>query len=173
MADDMHRAASISKCGAYRFSLHRTWKENDTKRVVWLMLNPSTADAEVDDPTIRRCIGYAKDWGFDGITVVNLFPLRTPSPDVLAETMRRAPEPTDILKMNISYVESECSWNSPALVMAAWGTNGALLRRNKLVIDRLTALGVSLHVLGLTEDRHPKHPLYLKKDLKPVLWNGK
>ena len=168
MTDTIVRTAALSKDGVYRFALSRSFKPG-SKSMIWIMLNPSTADAEVDDPTIRRCMGYAQDWGFDSMTVVNLFPLRATDPKELTTHT----EPKDILKLNLGYIESECYWSQPSLVVAAWGTHGALLRRNKLVIDRLTALGVSLHVLGLTEDRHPKHPLYLKKDLKPVLWSGK
>ncbi len=167
MTDDIVRSAAISKDGVYRFSLNRQW--GDRGRIVWIMLNPSTADATVDDPTIRRCIGFTRDWGFGALTVVNLFPLRATDPAEL----RTHDEPKEILKMNLGYIESECGWSAPDHVICAWGTHGALLRRNKLVIDRLTALGVTLNVLGLTEDRHPKHPLYLKKDLKPVLWSGR
>src|SRR5579872_6879915 len=119
--DTIVRNAALSKDGVYRFSLHRSFQPG-SKSMVWIMLNPSTADAEVDDPTIRRCMGYARDWGFDRLTVVNLFPMRTPSPKVLADAMRKAPEPSDILKMNLGYIESECSWNQPDLVVCAWGT---------------------------------------------------
>jgi hypothetical protein len=174
MTDTIIRSATLSKDGVYRYVLHRdNLLPGMIGRVVWIMLNPSTADAEVDDPTIRRCMRYAQDWGYANVTVVNLFPLRTPDPKVLAKTLRVEPEPKDILKMNLGYIESECHWNQPGLVVCAWGTEGGLLRRNKLVIDKLNALGVSMRVLGLTEDRHPKHPLYLKKDLKPVLWSGR
>ena len=158
----------ISKCGVYRYVLHRQWNDGD-KRVVFLMLNPSTADATEDDPTIRRCVGYGQDWGLDGLTVVNLFPLRATDPTEL----RAHQEPTEITKANLGYIESECYWNRPEYVVCAWGTNGGLYRRDKIVLRALTELGTNLTVLKRNEDGSPAHPLYLRKNLKPIAWSGK
>src|SRR5689334_16488446 len=74
----VRKAASISECGRYRYSLHRWWGAGE--RLYFVMLNPSTADAEVDDPTIRRCMGFARTLGFDGIGVVNLYAFRATKP---------------------------------------------------------------------------------------------
>lgn len=171
---EIKRSAVLSKDGAYRYVLHREMHPMVGKgNVVWIMLNPSTADAEKDDPTIRRCMNFSVDWGYGSMTVVNLFPLRTPSPEKLIEVMTKAQgEPKDVLKTNMGYIESECAWNNPGLVVCAWGTNGKLLKRNRLVLKKLGELGVNLTALRLSEDRHPWHPLYLPKDLKPIMWNG-
>lgn len=164
----MQTSAVISKCGEYRFVLHRNWKPGD-KRVVFVMLNPSTADATEDDPTIRRCIQYGIDWGMDGLTVVNLFPLRATDP----EKIRAHKEPTEILKQNLSYIESECYWNRPETVVCAWGNKGGYLMRDKIVLRTLNALGANLTLLKRNEDGTPAHPLYLRKNLKPIAWSGK
>src|SRR5262245_19133112 len=76
------KEALISPCGLYRYWLTRTW-DNSLRRVCWVMLNPSTADAEQDDPTIRRCVGFARSWGAGGIIVVNLFAFRASDPKAL------------------------------------------------------------------------------------------
>lgn len=78
----MIKSAIISECGKYRYSLSRIWDENKAN-VLFIMLNPSTADGDVDDPTIRRCIGFAKSWGYGGIYVGNLFAYRATDPKEL------------------------------------------------------------------------------------------
>jgi hypothetical protein len=89
----INHSATLSECGLYRFTLERSWA-SDLKKpwLGWIMLNPSTADASVDDPTIRRCMGFATDWGFGGIAVRNLFNLRTKDPlDLLKSAAPIAP----------------------------------------------------------------------------------
>lgn len=81
--------AVISKCSSYRYTLERAWSR-DPRYLMYVMLNPSTADADNDDPTIRRCIGFAKLLGYDGILVGNLYAYRTPHPKVLKEAHRVA-----------------------------------------------------------------------------------
>lgn len=155
----MIRSADISACGSYRYALYREWDDND-RRVCFIMLNPSTADAEVDDPTIRRCIGFAKRWGFGSLEVVNLFALRATSPDVLLTHPRPIGPDTD------SVIEAALS--DADLTICAWGTRGTLLDRNKVVLELLDGHGIERYALRLTNDGHPAHPLYLPGNLKPV-----
>lgn len=78
----MKKGAIISDCETYRYRLWRIWNENAAK-IMWIMLNPSTANAEEDDPTIRRCIGFARNWGYGGIYVENLYAYRSTDPKEL------------------------------------------------------------------------------------------
>ncbi len=172
MNDGIIREAMISKDGAYRYTLRRIWGDRE-KFVTWVMLNPSTADAEKDDPTIRRCIDYSKTWGYGALTVVNLFPLRTPEPKVLLAALKDAPEPDDVRRINTGVLESETVFNNPGLVICAWGVNGGFRNRAKQTVGHLIEMGAQLSTLKLTEDRHPSHPLYLPKTLKPTPWNGR
>lgn len=144
--------------GEYRYYLTRRWAEGG--RVCWIMLNPSTADAERDDPTIRRCIGFSRDWGYGALSVVNLFALRATDPYEL----RRHTNP----------VGSGCDRHIDAeveradLVIVAWGNHGALLGRGYEVALRIPR--GRLNVLGMTSKGQPSHPLYLPKTAKPVPW---
>lgn len=79
----MKKHATLSDCGKYRYWLERSWEETGKGFVNWIMLNPSTADAEIDDQTIRKCIGFSKLWGYDGMHVVNLFAFRATDPESL------------------------------------------------------------------------------------------
>lgn len=155
--------ASISKDGIYRYLLVRQW---NTKRRGWcafIGLNPSTADASQDDPTIRRCVGFADDWGYGTLLMVNLFAFRATQPEVMM-----ACDPVDpIGPENNEYLRDVM--RRSGIVIAAWGTDGGYRRRDAAVKALLRPLGKLYH-LGLTKDGHPRHPLYLKKDLKPIPW---
>lgn len=121
-------------------------------------LNPSTADATLDDPTIRRCIGFAKAWGYAGLMMTNLFAWRATEPrNMLAAENPIGPDNDRVL--------SEAHDNA-ALSVAAWGAHGTYLDRHNAV----RALLPRLHYLRLTKDGHPGHPLYLPSSLKPVKW---
>lgn len=155
----MMRAAVISACGRYRYSLSRQWKDDDSY-AVFIMLNPSTADAEKDDPTIRRCIAYAKAWGYGGLVVVNLFAFRATHPDFLLMQ-----HPGEIVgPENDEHIREACVTSQ--VEVAAWGTRGALLDRD----EKVRKLIPDLKVLRLTKEGYPSHPLYLPKNLTPVEW---
>lgn len=148
--------ASFSPCGKYRYLLSRAWDPTLRKPWLgWIMLNPSTADAEMDDPTIRRCTGFAASRGFGGICVANLFMYRATVPSELAQV--HDPEGPSADKM-IRSVFEVC----PAVV-AAWGVHGTLNDRGRKVLEFIRREGwmSKLVCLGLTIDGHPKHPLYI------------
>jgi hypothetical protein len=147
-------AATISACGRYRYTLERRW-EPDGDRVMFLMLNPSTADAHQDDPTIRRCIGYARRWGFSGLCVGNLFAYRATDP----RELKRAADP--IGPDNDEWLSRLAS--SSALVVAAWGNGGSLMGRSWDVSRAIKGM----HALRVSRQAEPCHPLYLPADLEP------
>lgn len=122
-------------------------------------LNPSTADENLDDPTIRRCINFAKDWGYGGMYMGNIFAYRSTDPKNLKKVDDPIGEDNDKWLIDL---QDTCD-----LVVLAWGTNGTLMDRNEQVIEMFE----TPHCLALSKDGHPKHPLYLKKDLKPILLN--
>jgi hypothetical protein len=147
------RDASISACGTYRYWLSRWW--GDGFRVAtFVMLNPSTADAHADDPTIRRCIGFAKRLGANALRVVNLYALRSPDPDDIFED----PDPVGPRNDNTIYAERLSDW-----VIAAWGAHSAATPGRVARVRELLA-GREVHCLGRTKSGAPRHPLYLPAD---------
>ncbi len=144
--------AVLSRCGRYRYRLHRSWLMGEGT-VLFIMLNPSTADAELDDPTIRRCIGFARRWGFQELVVANLFAWRATDP----RELKRASDPVG--PENDEHLIA-LSGDADA-VIAAWGVHGGYKNRN-WVVRRL--LRGTVEHLGLTKQGHPRHPLYLRAD---------
>lgn len=156
----MHSDALISDCGRYRYWLARSW--SDEPRVVFVMLNPSTADARLDDPTIRRCLGFARTWGAGGLVVVNLFALRATNPAALLAVADPVGPDNDAHLIGHA---GGCALNDPPLaVVAAWGAKGTHLGRDRRVVTMLRARGVHLQCLGKTAEAHPRHPLYVRGD---------
>jgi hypothetical protein len=154
--DDVRKSAYISECNAYRYWLKREWGGGGNL-LAFVMLNPSTADAELDDPTIRRCIGFAKREGRGGIVVVNLF-------------AGRATQPADLFKMpepvgpNNYYQWMSWLRHEATKVVCAWGAEPAAAKQAKDFRRFAGEEGVELWCLGKTKDGHPRHPLYLKSD---------
>lgn len=146
----MTKTATISDCGKYRYNLTREW-DNTLPRLLFIMLNPSTADAEVDDPTIRRCVSRAKDLGFGSVEVVNLFAYRATDPNEL----KQADDPVG--PMNDVHILGAVS--RAQTIIAAWGAKGGLNQQDRHVSGLLGQ--VSLKCLGTTKDGCPKHPLYI------------
>jgi hypothetical protein len=149
--------ASISRCGTYRYALWRRWASGP--QVLFVMLNPSTADHRHDDPTIRRCIGFAESWGFGAVAVGNLFAFRTPFPDVL----RQAEQPVG--RANDRWLQRLAA--ESIRVIAAWGNHGSLMGRDQQV---RTLLG-QLFVLSLTQQGQPRHPLYAPGSARFIPWH--
>lgn len=141
------REAVFSSCRAYRYRLSIIW--DDSKQLVQVIgLNPSTADEVKDDPTIRKCKGFARLWGFGGIVMTNLFAFRSTDP----KAMKRAQYP--IGEANDTTLVAAAS--GVAFTLAAWGNDGEFLDRGKHVCGLLS----ELKCLGLTGAGQPKHPLY-------------
>jgi hypothetical protein len=155
------RAAVISDCGRYRYRLDRVWSRNE-KPAVFVMLNPSTADALVDDPTIRRCMGFARARDFGGIVVVNLFAWRATEP---AELTARAHEGFDVVGPDNDRHLAEVFADAHTVV-AAWGVRGVFLGRDRTVAAMVPA-SAQLTCLRTTKAGHPEHPLYLPGRLTP------
>lgn len=152
----MRTDACISRCGRYRYALWRRW--SDGPQVLFVMLNPSTADQRNDDPTIRRCIGLAARWGYGAVAVGNLFAFRTPSPRIL----RREAHPVG--PANDRWLHRLAADSSR--MIAAWGNDGELLERDVQVRAMLTPL----YALSLTRRGQPRHPLYIPNSVVPKPW---
>lgn len=157
------RGAIFSPCNQYRYTLWREWGDwtLSDPQVLFIMLNPSTADAEVLDPTVRRCLGYAMDWGYRRMMVANLFALRATDPAAL----RQAEDPVG--PDNNLAISTGAATST--LIVAAWGIHGTLKGRDQEVLEILKKWK-NLFCLARTRKGIPAHPLYLKKDLVPTLY---
>jgi len=142
----------------YRYQLWRGL-EAGRGRVLFVMLNPNTADEQLDDPTIKRCRGFARDWGFARLDVVNLFALRTRHPSVLVR--RRAP----VGPLNDTFIR-DCAWAAD-LVIAAWGNHGSHRGRDGQVLTLLRGLHVPIYCLKTNNSGQPRHPLYVRSSASP------
>jgi hypothetical protein len=157
------RSAVVSDCGKYRYHLYRKLGEGQ-RAVPFIMLNPSTADHEVDDPTIRKVMGFVRRWDCDELHVVNLFAFRATKPaDLRAATDPVGPENREWLRRA---VELTCN----GLVVCAWGAHGAYLGQDKAVLAWIGGLCRPM-CLGLTQDGHPRHPLYVPYSAEPIAFN--
>lgn len=163
--EPMARDAVLSPDGVYRYSLHREWCTGffRPRWVTFVMLNPSTADAVHDDPTIRRCVAFAKALGGTGLAVVNLYAIRATSPaEAMAATDPVGPRNDHYLA---TYLDMAARYDFP--IIAAWGAHAQPDRVAQVLAmpgaDRFTAL-------GLTKSGAPRHPLYLPRDARPSPW---
>lgn len=155
--------AHMSQDGRYRWTLWRWWT-GGTRPVCWVMLNPSTADATTNDPTIRKCMGFARRWGYDGIVVVNLMAWRTPHPWELGLAIRQHGRGLVIgakspLVVATEVLHSDC-------VAVAWGDAGG----DRDVRDAVEVAAADMRArapetrfqcLGVTKAGNPRHPLRL------------
>lgn len=157
----MVSTAIFSSCKKYRYTLTRIW---DSKKplVMFIGLNPSTADEIRNDPTVARCINFAQAWGYGGMIMTNIFAYRSTNP----YAMMSQEDPVGL--ENDAYLVD--SSRQASLIMAVWGIHGSLSDRGKQVVKLMKAAGCELHHLGMTKEGYPKHPLYLKKTVKPERW---
>lgn len=154
--------ATISECGQYRYVLKRRipsilrW----VRPMLFVMLNPSTADAVQDDPTIRRCLGFATREGCTELTVVNLFALRSADPKKLLT------HPDPIGPENDKHIQEQIMRHRNGFMIAAWGAHPFAKKR----AEQVKAMG-NFHCLGKTKNGDPRHPLYVKGDTQlAALW---
>ena len=163
----MEKRAIISNSNKYRYELHREW-DIDKGKVLFIMLNPSTANAWKDDLTTIRCINFAKKWGYGGISIGNIYPYRTKKPKHLRRWMktRFKEDYSEADDHNVSHIRAMAE--EADITVCAWGCNHPEIPS---FIDSL-ADEVPLYYLELCKDgRTPKQPLgNLSKDLKPKIW---
>ncbi len=143
----------------YRYVLWREWDKTNSSYAMIVGLNPSTADEKLDDPTIRRCISFAKDEGYGALCVTNLFAFRATIPAVMKN--HSAPIGPD----NDEWLIKSAS--KAGIVITAWGTHGNYLQRDLQVMQQLG----KLWCLEKTKHGFPKHPLFIKKDTRPIPFN--
>tara|TARA_R110002049_G_scaffold44333_5_gene129979 strand:+ start:30445 stop:30969 length:525 start_codon:yes stop_codon:yes gene_type:complete len=160
---DAPSTAVYSGCEQYRYSLTRVWSDA-APRVMFVMLNPSTATEVQNDPTVERCERRARVLGFGGFRVTNIFAWRATDP----RDMRAAADP--IGPANDDVLTDGADWADQ--IIAAWGVHGAHLGRGETVTQMLHSGSTPLFHLGLSKAGHPKHPLYLPYRQLPVIWEA-
>lgn len=155
---------SANRC--HRYMLWRTWDPKQKRRAVFVGLNPSTADEQVDDPTIRRCQSFARDWSgkwrCGGLFVVNLYSFCSPSPTELFDSGARNS------RTNQYWLKKLCT-SPDALVVGMWGNHGLRKDRGAQFIDWAASNDIPVYSLSVNSTGTPAHPLYLRKGLKPRL----
>ncbi len=157
---DAASVAVYSPCERYRYALTRIWGTGP--RVLFVMLNPSTATEVQNDPTVERCERRARALGYGGFRVCNIFAWRDTDP----RAMRAAADPVG--PANNAAIRDGALWADA--IVCAWGTHGAHLDRGRQVEALLRATGRTLTHLGLSKDGHPKHPLYIAYSQQPETW---
>ncbi len=153
----MKNTAHLSGCRKYRYALWRTW-EPILPYAMFIGLNPSTADETSDDPTLRRCMNFAKSWGYGGVCMANLFAYRATEPNVMKA--KKSP----VGRANDRWLKKLAT--EAGIVVAAWGNDGKFLDRS----EHVKLLLPCLHYLKLNKSGEPAHPLYLSAKLTPQKW---
>ena len=152
----MKKSANFSRCRTYRYALWRSWDEHKPYAMM-IGLNPSTADEVEDDPTLIRCINFAKSWGYGGVCMTNLFAYRATDPN----DMKAAADPVGASNNRwLTRLAKEAG-----IVVAAWGNDGSYLNRASQIKNKIP----NLYCLKMNKSGEPAHPLYLRAELKPVL----
>jgi len=151
--------AIFSRCRTYRYTLWREWDLFNKNYAMFIGLNPSTADEVNNDPTVRRCIDYAKRWGYGAMCMMNAFAFRATDPTVMKA------HPTPVGRKNDHWLKEMA--RDAGIIIAAWGLHGLHQNRQEKVLKLIQQ---PIHCLTITKDGIPGHPLYLKKSLTPVLF---
>lgn len=154
-------SATFSPDRRYRYLLTRTW-DPSLPTVNFVMLNPSTADAFVLDPTNRRCVGFARSWGFGSFVTTNVFAWRSTDP----KGLRAVPDPVGPLDDGFLVDAAR----GADLVLAAWGVHAVLGGRGDRVRELFAHAGIATHALRITKQGHPGHPLYVPATAEPIRW---
>lgn len=164
----MENKCQFSPCRRYRYRLDHDMRihlmgepQEELRRIAWIGLNPSTADEECLDPTLRRISAFTRRFGGNAFTMLNLFAFRATDP----REMKRQQEPTGGPE-NDAIIQVAA--RESVMTIAAWGCHGSHRDRAREVIELLDRAGVSLYALRLTTDGNPAHPLYLPSDLNPI-----
>jgi len=152
----LKKDAKLSVCRKYRYSLWRIWDQSKS-HVMFIGLNPSTADERADDPTLIRCMNYASSWGYGGVYMANLFAIRATDPKVMLAADDPIGRDNDRWLVDLS--------QKAGLVVAAWGNSGSFMGRSNEAKQLLS----NLHCLKMNKSGEPVHPLYQKTSLQPVL----
>ncbi len=160
---DAPSTAVYSDCEKYRYLLTREW-DPASGRILFVMLNPSTATEVQNDPTVERCERRARALGYGAFRVTNIFAWRDTDP----KKMRASSDP--IGPENDDAIAQSCQWADT--VLAAWGTHGEHLNRGLAVESVLRASGKPIFHLGLSKAGHPKHPLYIAYAQQPEEWHA-
>lgn len=151
----MQKSAVISQCGEYRYELRRIWNEAKCS-VLFICLNPSTADHEQEDNTSRVCINYAKRWDYGGLVIANLFAYRATDPARLRDVDDPVGSENDRLLRKLI--------NETSLTVCAWSNHGGYLNRDKTVLGLIK----SPFCLTVLKSGRPGHPLYKRRTLTPI-----
>ncbi len=159
--DSTRSTANYSDCKSYRYDLTRIW-DDAGRKVLFLMLNPSTATEIQNDPTVERCERRARALGYGAFRVCNIFAFRATDPKV----MRKAADPVG--PQNDAVILAAIHWADD--MVAAWGAHGQHLDRGKAMEALLRNQAKIPKHLGLTKAGHPKHPLYISYQTQPTEW---
>jgi len=157
----IEKGAHFSGCRNYRYKLWRIW-DSTKPYCMFLMLNPSTADAFSDDRTVEKCQRYATAWGYGGLYVCNIFAFRTTDPDVMKTQADPVGPGNDEVIIEVA--------KKAGVVVCGWGNHGDHQKRSDQVRIMLRKNGIKAYCLKVTSHNEPWHPLYLKDDLKPKLY---
>jgi hypothetical protein len=155
------RATIFSACRQYRYVLWREWNSSSSKYVMFIGLNPSTADETNNDPTIRRCIAFARTWGYGAVCVTNLFAYRATQLNNLKTQLKPVGAENDAWLLRVAQFAD--------LIVAGWGVNGTYQGRNEQVLQLLSQ---TIMCLRETRTGQPWHPLYLRRSVKPQLYRA-